>query len=315
MSKAASAVLAAIACCGAACAGPIGYYFTGPVSPYFIASGNGIQVIQGTRVVRTIPFAYGQGEAEGVFAISGRDPSSGTIRTRASRLDSYYDGDGGTYSLAGVPQGIHYATAHASDGRGGRAYDGTTDGQRNYFTDHGRGVYRADRDWQNPKFLFDPKGCSPSSEYDGSCDAHGLSGIAYDSFNGSLWISSAPDPWIRQYSMTGTLLSQFYGSPPCVYPFHCWDPWGNGALAFDPADQTLWLVRRQGDLLQRTRSGTLLQGILLGDLDPRFQGRYFYEGAEFHVIGIPEPATMTLVACGLALLTAVAGCTRSSRKR
>lgn len=286
---------------GVACASPLGYNFTGPVSPYYLTVGNGIAVIQGTRVLRIIPFAYDGWTSEGVFAVSGAIAGEGTIRTRASESPSDGRDKGGTYTLDGQPKGVEYSSPPAGYGRW---YDGTTDGTRNYFTDHRGGVYSSNFYWQNPRLLFDLSDvCASAPEYDSDCNFGGsISGIAYDPYRNSLWISSVPDPSIREYSLTGRLLGQIH-----AYPM------GNAALAFDPADRTLWLASRDGFLQQWSTDGHLLQTAPLEQIDRRFQGLYLYNGAEFQMLApepnipapMPEPATVALFAGGFALLAAL----------
>ncbi len=302
MSKSWAVVLLSVAFPGVAPASSIAANFVGPVSPFYLASGGGISVIQGNRVVRTIPFAYAGGTSEGVFAVSGPDAASGRIRTRASEPDTYDFpiGTAGTYTPSGPAAGTGYSPPPVA---WGRVYDGTTDGTWNYFTDHGRGVYRADFYWQNPEFLFDPYGCPPTSGYDDTCDAHGLSGIAFDPVRNSLWISSVPSRFIREYSLTGILLSEFF-TPPVVYPGGI-EYFGNAALALDPADHTLWVIGRSSGYFQQwSADGRLLESTFLGDLDASFQNRGFYEGAEFQIIAIPEPSAFMLAAASLVMLAA-----------
>src|SRR5579862_3780284 len=126
--------------------------FTGPVSKYYLDGGTTIYIVQGARVVETFPTVYGQGQAEGVLAVSE------TIRTRARDTEQVLL-EAGEYTLSGVPTGHSYLTPLQS-GSGGSVYDGTSDGLNNYYVLHSGlglpfgGVYGTDYYWQNPGELF-----------------------------------------------------------------------------------------------------------------------------------------------------------------
>lgn len=229
---------------GAAWAGLI----TGPVSKYYLDSGSSIYVVQGTGVVASFSKAYGGGDSEGALAVSN------TIRTRSSDLRSGPDLGAGEYTLFGNPTGYGYTTPATGNLR---YYDGTSDGSYNYFVDHGQdnpltgGVYRTDYYWQGPQWMFYPQAiCN-----DPPPGCHGLSGIAYDPTNNSLWISAKGNTWIGDYSLDGRLLASFDAANPFGY---------NSALGLDPADHTLWLTSGGSNLLRQysldgPARGTLLQ--------------------------------------------------------
>jgi hypothetical protein len=69
------------------------------------------------------------------------------------------------------------------------------------------------------------------------------------------------------------------------------------ALAFDPADGTLWFSDDQSNrLYQYSTSGALLQsGVLGGLLDENYVAGEFAEAAP----AVPEPATLLLFVSGL----------------
>ena len=209
--------------------------FTGPSSKYYLTLGNTIYVVQGNKVVATFPIAYSNSSGEGVLAVSE------TIRTRARYIGYPYEDLAGEYTVSGEPTGHTYFTPRVPLSAFS-VYDGTTDGTYNYFPDHngwftegGGGVYRTDYYWQNPQFLFYPQFLCPAFQF----GCQGVSGIAYDPSNNSLWLSSRPSSWIADYSLDGILLAAFDtgdGFDPSTGLY-------NAALAVDPADHTLWLTR------------------------------------------------------------------------
>ena len=84
----------------------------------------------------------------------------------------------------------------------------------------GPNVIATDLNWQNPVVLFSVPGALNGQ----------LEGVTYDPTNNSLSISPiATEANISEYSLTGTLLSSFSTGGLNF-----------SALAFDPADGTLW---------------------------------------------------------------------------
>lgn len=268
--------------------------FTGPISPYYLSGGNTIYVVQGDHVAYQIPTAYGGGIWESVVAVSDYDlggVSLEEIRTRAGDLRSDTDLGAGSYLRVQTPGGAvvlptgGYFTPWSGSGR---VYDGTTDGQVNYFVDHGggpreaeAGVYVADYYWQDPRPLF---GLSS-----------GFSGIAYDPYDNSLWLSWRPGG-IAKYSLTGDYLAGF---PTNIGPV--------SALGLDPKDHTLWMFAfegPQGHLAQYSLSpGSFGQLLQMGP--PAGLPECCYEGGEFAIPGpIPEPGTVILAMTGIAGLIA-----------
>ena len=215
--------------------------FTGPASKYYLAGNDRIYVVQGSRVVASFPMAYSNYYGEGVLAVSD------TIRSRARYRSMPEDLAAGEYTLSGEPTGHTYITPRLPLSAFS-VYDGTTDGMYNYFPDHNGGlaegsggIYRTDYYWQNPQFVFYPQFFRPPSFEFGS---QGVSGIAYDATNNSLWLSSKPSSWIADYSLDGVLLSVFDTGTqgPGEY---------NAALGVDPADHTLWLITNPTGLLRQ----------------------------------------------------------------
>lgn len=59
----------------------------------------------------------------------------------------------------------------------------------------------------------------------------GPTGIAYDQYDNSLWLSDTPTDIVAEYSLGGRLLQEFHTGNA-----------GNSALAFDPTDRSLWMI-------------------------------------------------------------------------
>jgi hypothetical protein len=247
--------------------------FTGPEGKYYLINlyDTTIYVVQGPRVVESFRTARGYDHDEQVLAVSE------TIRTRARSVFSGAYQEAGEYTLSGDPTGFRYTTPHNMPG-GGLVYDGTSDGTYNYYVEHNTaswlgGVFRTDYYWQDPQRLFYPED---------SCNSYicsGLSGIAYDPTNGSLWISSTERPWIWDYSLEGVLLAKFYtGDIGCV------------ALGFDPADSTLWVSQNKSNVLRQYS----LDGELLQVGTPSGLPEGWYESGEFKEV-VPEPSTFVLM--------------------
>jgi len=164
-------------------------------------------------------------------------------------------------------------------------YDATSGFGGNYFVDHLSGdVYVADFYWQNQHVLF--------GQHEGTI------GIAYDQYDNSLWLSEPATDIIAEYSLSGRLLRDFHTGSA-----------GNSALAFDPADGSLWMMtggRLSGYLPdeclygfpgacleQWSTDGRLLQ---VGTL-PSFPAWGFAPG-EIAEPTVPDPGTILLFGSG-----------------
>jgi hypothetical protein len=186
-------------------------------------------------------------------------------------------GPGYQYTLNGTFTGTTYpvpsAVANAA------FWDGTSDGTNNYAVDDSQtgNVWKFDGNWANPTLLFNSFGSA--------------TGIAYDAVNNSLWISTWQTGVMYDYSMTGTLLSQFA-------PIHANDTndgWYYTPIAFDPADGTLWAFNGN-NLEQYSTTGNLLSTFDLGACD----GDNIY-GMDFaQTAPVPIPSALLLLGPGLA---------------
>ncbi|MBI2513041.1 MAG: PEP-CTERM sorting domain-containing protein [Opitutae bacterium] len=137
-------------------------------------------------------------------------------------------------------------------------------------------VYRTALDYSAPVALFGGLGNSA------------FLGITFDASNNSLWISGWSSSEVRNYSLTGTLLSSFTGPTSSLT-----------CLALDPATGTLWMGSQgqQGVFWEYSRAGTQLQTVTLPALASQNT-----LGGEFAFAAVPEPATWLQLLGGLVLL-------------
>jgi hypothetical protein len=235
----------------------------GPVSAYYLTAGDQSQM---HRLIGTSVTSWTDGASiEYPVAVLG------TVRT-AGRNSSEF---GFEYSLAGTATG---GGPYSYSSLVGDAYDSTTDGTFNYLVGFGnQAVYRTNLDYTGATQLFGGLG-------------ELFLGITYDRTNNSLWISSWSGTVVRNYSLGGTLLGSF--NVPNV---------NNGALALDPATDTLWIADRtqQGRYREFTKSGTLLQNILI----PALQSQNVL-GGEFAFVAVPEPTTIALISTAGVVMAA-----------
>jgi hypothetical protein len=243
----------------------------GPTSTLYLTAGDqglNARILGGTTLAVTSPQAFPALLGESGIAVSG-----GSIRTGHNGL---YPGSGGTYDL-------NFAyTGHANAWPGNSVYDGTTDGIYNYGVSYATGtVLRYDLNWGSPEPLFTATGLNPV-------------GITYDTSNNSLWTSDFDSGWVRDWSLSGTLLSSF--------------DTGLGAgfsLAFDQADQTLWLMSSQnsGLISQFSTNGTFLETVDFGST-ANYLGAEFSLEPEWAGRPVPEPNSMLLGWLGCLLFVA-----------
>lgn len=201
---------------------------------------------------------------------SSHQPLALAVTDRIWTLDYYNNPSGATaFALDGTSLGI---TSSFSAPGVSQFLDGTTDGKTNYTLAWNGGdavVYKANNDWTGLTSMFTATGTQ-------------IAGITYDLASNTLWISGIST--IYQYSLSGTLLSQFS---------HTGD---RGGLAYQASTDTLWYLPNSSSspLLQYSKSGTLLQSLTVTGRSGNMWG------AEFAMI--PEPSTYALLALGLGLV-------------
>jgi hypothetical protein len=207
--------------------------------------------------------------------------------------------------LSGIPTGTTWSGTPPPAGEAYNTFfDGTSDGTRNYTVEYRNSnqvsgidleanVIATDLNWQNPVVLFSIPGVL--------FPQRAFAGVTYDPTNNSLWFSGSGSLDVVDYSLTGELLSSFTAG--VVSPTRI-------ALAFDPADATLWLTNCCNQLYQYSRVGILLQSGTPSGLPD--QGEFTAgEFAEPVPSGVPEPSTLPLFATGLGIL----GLLASRRRR
>ena len=161
---------------------------------------------------------------------------------------------GSEYELDGTPTGNTYHFDYVDPGVRVGA-DAAYDGQSVYLVGFPAGVvYRTDKDYSNPVPLFSTK--------------RNELGITYDFGTDTLWTCNWVDGSVSQWSLGGQLLTTWQGtSLPNGATLGC--------MAYDPADDTLWLVDNNERLhKQFDRSGNLLS---------HFHAHYYLLGGEFAV--------------------------------
>ena len=237
-----------------------GQVLSAQTSALYVSGSSGIHVLQGGAQTNFWAHAN-NGQYDLPIAVSG------DVRT-----SNYIPGQSGAqYTLGGTYTGTTYANTW-----GDYSYDGTTDGRSNYTVGFTSGtVFATDRSWATPATLFQ------ASVYD--------LGITYDGTLNSLWTLNYVSGVVNNYSMTGTLLSSFSTG----------NSYGQVALAYDAADQSLWLYGRDSDQLwhQYNTSGTQLSTFSVNLNDDIL-------GGEFNTA--PEPASLVLMGTGMLGLFGVA---------
>ncbi len=239
----------------------------GPTSTLYLTAGDqhhNFEVLASTTnaiVSSQVETAEG---GEYAIAVSG-----GSIRTGGNGDYNTVPHQGSTYSLNFAYVGPRLANVFNN------VVDGTTDGAYNYGIDwQTHQVFRYNLDWSSPTYMFTAAAVIDIS-----------TGVSYDPFNMSLWVTDSNGS-LDDYSLTGLLLSSF-STPGSL----------NRTLAFDPADGTLWSMTGQetGVFNQYNTSGSLLQTINIGSSDNII-------GAEF-AMSVPESSMVSLTGFGLLALS------------
>ena len=237
-----------------------GQVLSAQTSALYVSGSSGIHVLQGGAQTNFWAHAN-SGQYNLPIAVFG------DVRTT-----SYISGQqGAQYTLGGVYTGTNYTNT-----TGNYEYDGTSDGRNNYALAYNTGqVFATDRSWANANVIFSTMA--------------GDLGISYDRITNTLWTSGYNTDNVSNWSMTGTLLSSFNSGLGG----------GQVSLAFDGADQSLWLYGRGTDQLwhQYNTSGTQLSTFSVNLNDDVL-------GGEFNTA--PEPASLVLMGTGMLGLFGVA---------
>lgn len=243
--------------------------WAGPTSALYMSDGDSIYVRQGD-----LPITSWATVSQSEYALA----VDSTVRTYSQGF-----GPGSPlsheYTLQGVPTGATYVNTVGCCFR-----DGTTDGTYNYATRSGD-LYQFAADWTDPQAMAALQGIG--------------SGVAYDYRSDSFW--TAFGSLIINYSRDGTadILHSFY-MPSAVSA-------DLSSLAFDPADNTLWVWSYgvSNSTLQQFSTAANTQGALpRAPLSSEVTGFNAY-GMEFALspngpgTPLPEPGSLLLLIAGL----------------
>jgi len=256
----------------------------GPARPLYLSTGSQIQVLQFNSIIDS----WTTGEQEFSIAVDM------TVRTW-SQGNQFLSLLGKEYLLDGTPTGATYANDVGCCFR-----DGTTDGQFNYAIRQvaaaANSIYRFNLDWTNPQVM-------PVNPIYGPGLLSGVTGITYDSSDDTFWLAGGNDfLFVEHITRAGNLISSFGGGTGSM-----------ASLAYDAADDTLWLYSARpglSTLSHYAASDDMTHANFPITSEP---GIGFVTGIEFqlqHLAPVPEPATVVLLAAGLAIVLSV-----SARKR
>ena len=239
----------------------------GQASPYWLTDGyyGKMYKVQNGALQQVITMPISNVE----YGIAVAD----TIRTV-----NYYAnyGIGREYLLDGTPTANTYSLTGGAD----QITDGTSDGVNyNYgirWSDGG--VWRFDRNWQNPQLVFNA--------------GADFGGIAYDTATGTLWVKSRESGTVANFSTTGTLLGSFQ-----TPEFTGW------ALAYEKATNSLWVTgfstldtSNPETINNYSKAGVLLHSFTIAGMS----GTNIAGGE----MSIPEPGSLALIAIAGAAVAA-----------
>jgi hypothetical protein len=216
-------------------------------------------------------------------AVSGEDTGC-TVGTTLRCVGTFPGNTGREYALTGTPLAATYPNADWDS-----LYDGASDGTRNWSIAHndtasGNALVEGNANWQGLQVRFVPGRQS--------------SGVTWDARTASLWITnnSGGSDQVQRVDLAGNVLFEF----PAVHDG------GGYAIAWDPADDTLWVpgaFSTAGSLFQYSKGGTLLQTVTVAGLG-NVVGAEFGSGAAVEAV-VPTLGGAALA--GFTLLMALAG--------
>lgn len=253
----------------------------GPTSPLYVTDSISIYVLQGGAIVDQ----WDHGIEPGLPGIHTMAVGS-TVRTYPQSTQSGTVGS--EFALDGSPTGVLY------DNTAGCCFrDGTTDGVHNYALRQSVAdpIYRFDSDWTNPEALHYRPGGAELGE---------ITGITYDYRTTSLWLVDRS--LVYNMSLTGDILGYFLTGFGNAY---------GSSLAFDPADNTLWVTTYEsGQGVLRQYSTAANGPISRPALDTIVLPGMYLVGAEFALqmsvpTGVPEPSTWAMLILGFGMVGAL----------
>lgn len=253
---------------------------SGPTSELYLTDfGGSVFVVQGDNVIDSWSNPPGSTDSSPAIAVTS------TVRTYGQGFGA--PSQGYEFTLDGTPTGASYANTLGCCFR-----DGTTDGVYNYALRQPSGdsiAYRFGLDWSNPE-VFDL-----SFHFAGEGQIYSIgavSGITWDPRDNSFWL--AGDSNLFNVSSTGEILAFFLLSETST---------GEYALAFDAADNTLWLSAfwANGTTLYQYDAAKILARP--APLDTLVLSTGFIGGAEFALAppAVPEPASWAMMILGFGL--------------
>lgn len=240
----------------------------GPTSALYMSTTFQISVRQGGAYINT-------------WATTSPDEYSlavaSTVRTYSQGSLSPFSHE---YTLAGVPTGATYVNTVGCCFR-----DGTTDGTYNYAT-RGRDVYQFNSDWSDPLPIPALAGID--------------AGITYDYRTDTFWVTAGA--LIINVSRTGVpdISRSFYASTAINQDL--------SSLAFDPADNTLWLwsyggfgnsMLYQYSTEPNTQGATPRTPLSSEEIGGSPYGMEFALPSRGPGSSVPEPGSLLLVLSGL----------------
>ena len=256
-------------------------------SRWYVSDRNGFGQVHSYQNGSGGPLYTKQFQTETALYVDGTDQR---IRQVGQSPYSEFWSKGGEYDLGGTFTGTVFENTLPF--RGGNVLDAAFDGEHVYVVNAVEGdVYRLNQDYTNPQFLF--------SVIRPDLGLRVAYTITHDGTNNTLWTGewwAGRPSKIVQWDMSGNVVSSFDAAGVTL-----------GALAWDPADETLWVVTNGAPQLhlQYDRVGNLLGSF------PKTTTRQLV-GGEFPRASLSGPPSNTPPAITLCPPKATIGCEYSA---